>query len=1062
MICNNDFDGFKYGIWSSCNNLNNIIINNNFSSHDSGSIAINLIPFINEVNTVLIKDNIFNFSYCGVALEGSMNSIIMDNVFYNSSYGIHFFGDNSSLIGNSFISHNVGAVISGDNAYIYSNNFTLNSYGLKLYGNNGSIISNNIVENGHGVFSPNPDNLCVNFNRIASNSVFGLKVNSGNVNATNNWWGQNNVSVGSDEGNDIFYSDNLEIIYEPYIILRSYLSYYELKDMIVENVTCVVDLNFNNFDEYVPHFGSLPDGFNVRFVDIKSGPYPRFGAVSSGQAKYTTFASFSSSDIIVTLDNEVQNVSYASYQNSARFYVNTSAVIIENSTSLNVSDNYYTYDVIFNDSVDWVSFIWRYLGDFRSEVSLVVDGEILESYIVESPFYHDNPLNFSSNVFEALNFYNDICYNKLSWAKALAYVYISLDNNRTTLDEVIYDYTHANWRSYSPELQHQLLDEHNTTFEDTLLRLIQNSYDLTDDEINFIYENHSVLRDDMSVSVHYYGGNNEYVDFIGYNQSQPIFSPGMETSRNGTIMFVNGSYSHLIGNNLYESVDIYTYYHNFGNGTVDWESGYSYGNYSQGGYDGLMTFTFANDKVDSDVLSYWLNESNRTDINGSLVFENGFMKAAYGSFLEGLLVIYVDDLVADVSAFNLGVSWERVSPMVMSVRDDHFRTIMSGESSSYFGRKVLSEDEDIRKAFYFACSASFSPIEFYVHQTLFPGIIGGAVTVDFGNCLLNGSALRIEDDGRYVYILENSSDLCSYLCFDRMTGLFMDGSWLGSAAYCYSNQQTGWACDLADELLDNSGLIWDYLTGNGGDISGLNGSTQGLLKTCNGMGILSGLFGGAYLSDLSVLIGSVGLEDSFASIVPLIGGVVSTMGNVAGYVIEEYVSDPKFLSGVAGGLLFEAGMIATCTGVGAPIGLALMGVGTVCTAYSSGLLDFNSNGPYINATQENCLGFGFSMACNGISGGYSGLISRSAFKATGSEVMQIASRNAVIDSKGFYATSVTTKYLAYEGSSNTASKYVVNRMVRSQNPSKKDYFRKLFYSSLDNKIQDLIFEDVVV
>ena len=230
------------------------------------------------------------------------------------------------------------------------------------------------------------------------------------------------------------------------------------------------------------------------------------------------------------------------------------------------------------------------------------------------------------------------------------------------------------------------------------------------------------------------------------------------------------------------------------------------------------------------------------------------MKAAFGGFIDGDDVIYCNDLCVDIAAERFDVAWVRTSPMVMSVRDDHFMTIMSDESSFYFGRKVLSEDEDIRKAFYFACSSNFSPIEFYVHQTLFPGIVDGGVMVDFGNCLLNNGSLRIEDEGRFVYIFENSSDVFSCLCFDRVSGLFMDASWFGSVAYCYSNQQTGWACDLAGELLDNSGLVWDYLTGNGGDISGLNGSTQGMLKVCNGMGILSGLFGGACLSDLPVLI----------------------------------------------------------------------------------------------------------------------------------------------------------------------------------------------------------------
>ena len=64
-----------------------------------------------------------------------------------------------------------------------------------------------------------------------------------------------------------------------------------------------------------------------------------------------------------------------------------------------------------------------------------------------------------------------------------------------------------------------------------------------------------------------------------------------------------------------------------------------------------------------------------------LVYSNGFMKAAYGSFMEGLLVIYCNDLVADASAARFNVTWDRTSAMVMSVQDDISRTILSGECS---------------------------------------------------------------------------------------------------------------------------------------------------------------------------------------------------------------------------------------------------------------------------------------------------------------------------------------------------------------------------------------------
>lgn len=54
-----------------------------------------------------------------------------------------------------------------------------------------------------------------------------------------------------------------------------------------------------------------------------------------------------------------------------------------------------------------------------------------------------------------------------------------------------------------------------------------------------------------------------------------------------------------------------------------------------------------------------------------------------------------------------------------------------------------------------------------------------------------------------------------------------------------------------------------------------------------------------------------------------------------------------------------AGKIAIFTGVGAPVGLALMGVGTFCTAYSCGLFDMDSEGNYVGLTGENMGNFAF-------------------------------------------------------------------------------------------------------
>ena len=345
---------------------------------------------------------------------------------------------------------------------------------------------------------------------------------------------------------------------------------------------------------------------------------------------------------------------------------------------------------------------------------------------------------------------------------------------------------------------------------------------------------------------------------------------------------------------------------------------------------------------------------------------------------------------------------------------------------------------------------------------MFPDRIGCSVTFDLGSLLVNGSGLIVHDDGRFIYICPNESDVSYYLCFDRLTGLLMDASLLGNDAYCYSNQQTEWAFTLGEELFDNSDLIWDYLNGLDANIDGLNISTQDMLRTCYGFSTLSTLFGGSLLSDVNLLISNIGLDEYYEVIMPLVGGIVSSIDNFGPYIVDEYLTNPKFLTGVAGGLLFEAGMIAICTGVGAPIGIALMGAGTLCTAYSSGLIDFNDNGVYFNNTSENQLNFGFSMLVNCVTGGGGGFAARSSFKALGGRVSQVSIRNVVsnVDQRGLYSTTLysTQKYAVTKDSTKPVGKYIIKELVRTENPTKKDYIFKFSKSYGQNFFESLAYK----
>ena len=286
-----------------------------------------------------------------------------------------------------------------------------------------------------------------------------------------------------------------------------------------------------------------------------------------------------------------------------------------------------------------------------------------------------------------------------------------------------------------------------------------------------------------------------------------------------------------------------------------------------------MTFTFANDKVNDTVLSYWLNESNRTDVNGSLVFDVGPMKAAYGSFLEALLVIYMEDLVADAAAECYNVTWIRISPMVMSVHDNINRTRLTGECDFHFGREAYGSLDNV-KAFYFACSASFSLIERYVGESLFPGNgdLSG-VTTGLNYILEHNGTLEIFVQDGCVLIREEDND-DRVLIFDSETGLLHDVHYEFHGAFCYSNQQTDWAIFLGIELLQNKDSILLYFLGQY-DLPNLSEPTENMVKSCKlflGMGalfVVEDAMLTSYLTSLTTL-----LTDMSISSLEAIGGYV--------------------------------------------------------------------------------------------------------------------------------------------------------------------------------------------
>ena len=1033
LISNNKFYGDNYAAITSKNNCSfNNIINNEFYGSAMSQIFNN-----QNVNNYYILDNFIsneNIDGWNIYSSSMNNSIIKGNMICNAKIGIYISnGFNNSLSYNNITNTDAGVFIGTSNYY--------------------NIISNIIQDNAFGIYLEDiSNNLNINFNIISHNYDFNFYNNMecNRINVTYNWWGSNNFDSISQYlhcTNNVDYSN-----FKPFLYLYTSISSYKSHNGLITGATICVDLTIvwdgvsSSYLDYSSNLGCIPDGLIAKFngVDVE---------LHNGKAYYNvTFNSSSSRDVNICVDGVYSQISVEK-ESFARIVINSSAVEHDTNNSF-----HYEFNVPLNDSVDWISVVWKYKDDFESEINLIVNGEITKKFYVDSSFYNLVKHEYRSIVFDAVKLYNKLSNDNLYKYIGEYYVWISLKYNVHTLSAVERIYDSLEGDEFTTDMLNVMLKEHKTSVSNVLLSLLKNSYGLFDNEINFIKYNFFRFPDTISLDIKYFGDESRYFNFDnGYSKFYNWV--GDNTRRYGAITYLDGSYAHEVGNDSLKYYDTWKTTH-YKNGTMNWNYKYAYGYYTEAGYDGLMTFTFANTRITDNILRYYLNQKNKTYKNGSLVYSNGFMKAAYGSFMEGLLVIYCNDLVADASAARFNVSWDRTSPMVMSVRDDVYQTILSGECSFNFGRTVKGDEDNVR-AFNFACSASFSPIEHYVGKTLFPNWNDNtSATVGLGYILEHGGSLEIIRDGFYTLIRENNRD-DRVLVYDSQTGILQDSIMGSYGSYCYSNQQAEWACDLAEEILDNSNTVKEYLDGSSNDLDGLSEPLINLLK-CSWLMEKFGdlILGEAWNSFINVATKIVE-GTPLGCLVDLLSSIVATATSMTfeDYV-KMYVSDPKFWAGIAGGILFDVGAIVTATGIGLPLGLGLMGAGTLFTAYSCGLFDFDKNGKYVGATDENLICFGFSMLFNVVG---AGALANTVFKSfgKGSAKLIVKNNNRVItrNFNGGYYRTVLHQSIKYVQTDNpkkpikSVTRYVIDEKFGKTNLDK---IRKISEIYKDGVIGDII------
>lgn len=1025
LISNNKFNVVGYTSIYSCDGLFNSIINNTFS-HDYNNSFIYSISLNRGDNYYILNNRISGF---GIGIYANVNnSIFNSNIIINSNIAMRINGTNNTISHNNLTDNMVGIDISGSFGELISNIITQNIYGVQLTG---------VVKNWN-----------MHFNSIASNSIYNINVKGkhSNINATYNWWGFNNYLNIMD---NTFNACNFTIA--PYSCLYSYVSDYKSKDSFIVGATICANLNYagntedsnngilNVYD--VSKFGCIPDGI---LINLNNQYY---SSTHNGRAYFDVNLTMNSTrDFVVYLDNAFNNVNIIN---------NSFAHIQIYSTALNNDSNdifMYSFDLMLNEPIKWISVIWKNRGNFESEINLMIDGIINKTFIVDNSFYRSVKNKYSSYVFDAVNLYNKFRFNDVYYNLANFYIWNALCYDKHNLEDVC-QISKNNFYFSSEELNYILM-LNNKTRSDILLELIKNSYNLTNNEIDFIKKNADKFQDNIYIYAKYLGGESRefYID-TGI-QNERFEWNGDETIRRGCINYIDGSYAHLLGNDSEEYFDSFTNIH-LDNDTILWRYKYEYGYYVNAGYDGFMTFTFANTRVDDSILRYWLNQKNNTYNNGSLVYSNGFMKATYGSFIEGLLVIYFNDLVADNAALRYNVTWQRTSPMVMSVCDDIKQTVLSGESSFNFGRSVKGNADNV-KAFNFVCSATFSPIENYVVKALFPNIgDNGSATVGLGFILESGGSLELIQEGIYTLIRMNNSNN-KILLYDSETGIVRDQIHVAYGSYCYSNQQAEWGTDLGNEILDNKNTVSDYLNNNIATLNGLSDPLVNLLKSSALFSNIGDLLVGELYDSVFNKIYSLDITNPLNFIGDVVGYILSGFVNIdINKIIERYVVDPKFWAGIGGGLLFEAGEIAAITGIGLPAGLGLMGAGTALTAYSCGLFDRDDKGNFVGLTNENKANFIFSMACNICSSvlGYP----ISTFKSMGGEVLQQSCKKTITSSSygGYYRTVLRNdnKLVSFKNPSKimTARKYIIDQIFDETKTKKLIKVAKLYsYSVIED------------
>ncbi|OEC94292.1 MULTISPECIES: nitrous oxide reductase family maturation protein NosD [Methanobrevibacter] len=818
------------------------VINNQFIN------VVKSIEIDDDKNTLVAynsidSDKFLNFM-SGVAIRKSDNLMVFNNnISLNSDTGAggivvtNITSNNISIVNNRITNKNnlngIGLYVICSNVSIDSNNVSNFNAGLYVVSSNSHVTHNEFKNNNHGVFlrvSVNNtyafnnihDNILCGFvldtsllsyndscylNRLCDNSQYDFysEANSDYV-INDNWWGENTPKI----------SINRSILANIYnatgnVIMNSW--------MVAHLFSSSYKINENNNIERAKFYVDLTYnniGNDLSYKGYIPNNLKSFIGVFNGDgAKKSNISYLHEGKSFV--DFELNDL-FKNHENI------TVMSIFDNVKILNSFNKKVTIDIMLFSSA------WDFENNYFVNKTYQIPFSNNASWIT---FCWSETGLFTGKIYVIVNgeILDEINIHNLFYQKFKNNYSTNVFEAIKLLDTVFASTKEGVWApngyyfSFAKAANIDFRD-YNSVYN-RFLNYIKLYYDLTDSDLNFVKNYKGFFIDFIDMTIDFHGDMTPDINF-DYNGVHKLLKPP-------------SSYAHRISNIYYTDIED--------------ENNISIG------YEGMRSFAIVKDNLTNDDLQFWLNQKE--------LYAPGLMKAAYGTFLTSLLVIYENDRVADESAIKFNVTWSRISPVCVSLCNDYNCLYVTGESDHGMGREAIGNISDVWK-FNFATSFSFSLVEQLVGNNIWNDTTIGSVTLGLIESYFNNETMEIFTSNGYIFIkCENDGNTLLFL--DLKTGIVRDYfSYYGllGTMPCYHDNITENAWKYGNNLLNNMGREFNDLK----NIFGIGVISATLIGEVEFIGLEMSGIGSALIegSEIGLLFGEISIAPIMLISLPII------------------------------------------------------------------------------------------------------------------------------------------------------------------------------------------------